>query len=144
MKAYEYVKNYVNVKISPSTIQGVGVFALRDIEKGEDLFVNWTGETGLYQLTESELNSLDYGVKMHLYDMFEFCKVGEDWEFTIFLEKNCHWIFKTPIHWVNSCSWDSEPNIDRGLYVTTKKIIRGNELFTKYGKYEKNRLFRTI
>ena len=61
MKAYEYIKNYVNVKISPSTIQGVGVFALRDIEKGEDLFVNWTGETGLYQLTESELNSLDYG-----------------------------------------------------------------------------------
>jgi hypothetical protein len=144
MTAYEYVKNHVNVKISPSTIQGVGVFALRDIEKGEDLFVNWTGETGLYQLTESELNSLDYDVKMHLYDMFEFCKVGEDWEFTIFLEKNCHWIFKTPIHWVNSCSWDSEPNIDRGLYVTTKKIIRGNELFTKYGKYEKNRLFRTI
>lgn len=144
MTPYEYVKNHVNVKISPSTIQGVGVFALRDIEKGEELFVNWTGETGLYHLTESELNSLDYNVKIHLYDMFEYYKIGEDWHFTIFLEKNCHWIFKTPLHWVNSCSWNEEPNIDRDLLITKKTIYSGNELFTKYGKYEKIRKLRTI
>jgi len=142
--AYEYVKNHVNVKISPSNIHGVGVFAIREIERGEEIFVTWKGHSGSYKLTETELNSLDYNVKMHVYDMFKFCKIGEEWEFTIFLEKDCHWIFKSPIHWVNSCSWDSEPNIDRNSQVATKKIFRGEELFTKYGKYEKNRLFRTI
>jgi hypothetical protein len=144
MTAYEYIKNHVNVKMSPSNIHGVGIFALRDIDEGEEIFVNWKGDSGIYQLTESELNSLDYNVKIHVYDMYEFSKIGDEWTFNVNLEKNCHWIFKTPMHWVNSCSWDSEPNIDRNLSIATKKIYRGNELFTKYGKYEKNKLFRTI
>ena len=45
MTPYEYIKNYVNVKISPSSIHGVGVFAMRDIEVGEDIFVNWEEES---------------------------------------------------------------------------------------------------
>ena len=38
MTAYEYINQYVNVKLKPSIIQGVGVFALRDILKDEELF----------------------------------------------------------------------------------------------------------
>ena len=37
MTVFEYIKNHVNVKLAPSNISGVGVFALRDIKKGEEL-----------------------------------------------------------------------------------------------------------
>ena len=36
MTPYEYVKNHVNVKLSPSKIHGVGIFAIRDIEENEE------------------------------------------------------------------------------------------------------------
>jgi hypothetical protein len=137
MSPYDYLKNNVNVKLSPSKIHGVGIFAIRDIEVGEKIFVNWEGESGLYYITEEELNSLYPNLKSHLYDMFEFMEVDNKWLFGVKLNKNCHWIFKTPLHWVNSCSWNEEPNIDSEKLITTKRILSGQELFTKYGKYEK-------
>ena len=144
MTAYQYIKDHVNVKLAPSILHGVGIFAIRDIKVGEKVFVNWTGDSGKYYLTEQELNSLDYDVKMHLYDMYEYAKEDGKWAFTLYLEKDCHWIFKSPMHWVNSCSWDSEPNLDRDTFTILKKVSRGSEILTKYGKYEKHKHLRVI
>lgn len=144
MSVYEYIKNNVNVKISPSTIHGVGLFALRDIDVGEVLFTEWEGESGRYQLTQKEIDSLDTGVKTHLYDMFQFSKTDGVWQFNVYLEKNCYWIFKSPTHWINSCSWDSEPNIDIETLRVLKPIKAGTELLTKYGKYQKLKSNRAI
>jgi hypothetical protein len=141
MTPYEYVKKCVNVKIAPSKVNGVGVFALRDIEIGEEVFTNWEGESGEYYLTENELSSLDIGVKSHLLDMFQAVNIDNKLSYIICLNKNCHWIFKTPLHWVNSCMWDEIPNFDKESMLVTKKILSGQELFTKYGKY--NRFIKT-
>jgi hypothetical protein len=43
MTPYEYIKKCVNVKLSPSSMHGVGVFAMRDIEVDEEIFINWYG-----------------------------------------------------------------------------------------------------
>ena len=144
MTVYEYIKNHVNVNLSPSLVQGVGVFALRDIKEGESLFVKWDGESGHYFLNQDEFFQLDQTVQYHLYDMFSFEEHDGKWVMRIALENDCHWIFKTPLHWVNSCLWNEEPNIDRDLLIAKKTIYSGNELFTKYGKYEKIRRLRTI
>lgn len=144
MTVYEYIKNHVNVKLSPSIVQGVGVFALRDIGEGESLFVKWGGDSGDYFLKQDEFFELDQTIQYHLYDMFSFEEYNDEWVMRIILENDCHWIFKTPLHWVNSCSWNEEPNIDRDLLIAKKTIYYGDELFTKYGKYEKIRKFRTI
>lgn len=144
MTAFQYIAKHVNVKLAPSLINGVGVFAIRDIEIGEKLFVNWTGESGKYYLTEQELNSLDYDVKMHLFDMYEYAKEDDKWAFTLYLENNCHWIFKSPMHWVNSCSWNSDPNLDKDTFTALKRISRGSEVLTKYGKYEKLKKLRIL
>jgi len=144
MTAFEYVKNHVNVKLAPSTVQGVGVFALRTIKEGEPLFVNWEGESGEYFLNQDDFFQLDENVQYHLYDMFSFDNHMGSWKMRIILNKDCHWIFKNPLHWVNSCSWNEEPNMDRDLLISKKNIKCGSELFTKYGKYEKLRRFRTI
>lgn len=144
MTAYQYIKDHVNTKLAPSPLHGVGIFAMRTLEIGEKLFVNWTGNSGNYYLSEQEVNSLDYDVKMHLFDMYEYTKVDGKWVFSLFLENNCHWIFKSPMHWVNSCSWNSEPNFDRNSLTVTQTIYKGSELLTKYGRYEKFRDYNII
>lgn len=137
MNPYEYIKNHVNIKIASSKVHGVGIFALRNIEIGEALFVEWPNESIEYFLNHSDFSDLNENVQNHLYDMFEFEKTNDGWKMKIILEKNCHWIFKTPMHWVNSCMWNETPNFDKTTMLATKQILSGEELFTKYGKYDR-------
>jgi len=144
MTAYEYIKKYVNIKLEPSIINGVGVFALRDIQKDEELFKYWEGESGEYTLTDGELNSLDVSVREHLLNMYGYKKIDGNFTMFVILNKDCHWIYKTPLHWVNSCAWNDTPNMDRDSSVANKAIKKGEEILLKYGKYDKFKRTRTI
>ena len=66
MSPYQYVLQKVFVTLKPSSYDGVGVFALKDIPKNTSLFEPWEGETGIYQLTEQEINSLPKKLKKHI------------------------------------------------------------------------------
>jgi hypothetical protein len=144
MTAYEYIKNHINIKLQPSLINGVGVFALRDIQKDEELFKLWEGESGEYTLTDDELNSLDESVKEHLLNMYGYKQIDGKYTMFVILNKDCHWIYKTPLHWVNSCGFDETPNIDRDTLRTKNFIKKGEEILLKYGKYNKFKRTRTI
>lgn len=144
MTAYEYIMHYVNVKLDASKVHGVGVFALRNIEEGEELFKEWEGESGEYTLTEQELNSLDSNIKEHLFNMYGYKQIDGQYQMFVILNKGCHWIFKTPLHWVNSCGWDETPNIDKETLTTKKFIRKGEEILAKYGKYNKFKRTNTI
>lgn len=144
MEVLEYIKNCVNVKLSSSNIHGIGVFALRDIPEGEIIFKPWTGETGLYSLSENEINMLDENIKKHVMEMFEFKKINNVWGLYGILNKDCHWIFRTPYHWVNSCGWNELPNVDKETLISLRRIKSGEEILFKYGKYEKYVRSRTI
>ena len=137
MTAYQYIKNHINVKLQPSLINGVGVFALCDIQKDEELFKLWNGESGEYKLTDSELNSFDDGVKEHLLNMYGYKEIDGKYTMFVILNKDCHWIYKTPFHWVNSCGYNGEPNINKQTLRTTRFIKKGEELLLNYGKYGK-------
>lgn len=143
LTAYQYIKDHVNVKIAPSKIHGVGVFAIRDIDENEILFTNWENESGIYTISENELNSLEPQVIDHLLDMFVYKKTGEFTNFEVELNKDCYWIYKTPLHWVNSCSYNDEPNFDRKTLKTNREIKCGEELLIKYGKYDKYERFKS-
>jgi hypothetical protein len=134
---YEYINRHLNVKLEPSRIDGVGVFAIRDIEQGETLFVEWEGETGEYTLTNEEFGSLDDNIKKHILDMYGYKDIEGEFKVFFFLNKNCHWIYKTPLHWMNSCDWNGEPNFDVTTHKTKRFIKKGEEILTKYGKYNK-------
>ena len=144
MTSYEYIKNYINTKLQPSRINGVGVFALRNIQKGEELFKLWEGESGEYVLTDDELNSLDDNVKEHLLNMYGYKEIDGEYRMFVILNKDCHWIFKTPLHWVNSCAWDKIPNIDKETLKANRFIKKGEEILLKYGKYNKFRTNKII
>lgn len=144
MTPYEYIRNHVNVKLDVSKIHGVGVFALRNIEKDEDLFKTWGGESGEYFLTTEEINSLDYDVRYHIFNMYGYKKIDDNYRISIILNNGCHWIFKTPLHWVNSCSFDEEPNLDFDNLKSKTFIKKGEEILGKYGKYNKFKRIKTI
>jgi hypothetical protein len=144
MSVYSYIQEHVNVKIAPSKLHGVGIFALRDIEPGENLFVEWKNPSVKQSITQKQLEGLPESIRSHIYDMFEYSNVDGVWEFNIYLEKDCYWIFKTPTHWINSCSWDSQPNVDLIASKALLHIKNGTELLTKYGKYQKNKPSRVL
>lgn len=144
MTAFEYIRDYVNTRLEPSIIHGVGVFALRSIEENEELFKPWEGESGEFTLSDQELNSLDPNVKLHLLQMYGYKIIGSSYTMFVTLNTDCHWIFKTPLHWVNSCGWDETPNVDKETLKVTRFINRGEEILIKYGKYDKFKRTKTI
>jgi len=144
MTAFEYIRDYVNTRLEPSILHGVGVFALRDIQENEELFKPWEGEVGEFTLSDQELDLLDPNVKLHLLQMYGYKTIDDSFTMFVILNPGCHWIFKTPLHWVNSCGWDETPNIDREALRATTFIAKGEEILTKYGKYDKFKRTKTI
>ena len=69
MTAYEYLQKYVVSILKPSHISGVGYFAVRDIKKGEQVFPNWEGETGIYIIPNERLKEIPREV-LYLLDKY--------------------------------------------------------------------------
>jgi hypothetical protein len=69
--------------------------------------------------------------------MYGYKEIDGKYTMFIILNKDCHWIFKTPFHWVNSCGYNGEPNINKETLRTTRFIKKGEELLLNYGKYGK-------
>lgn len=51
----EHLKYNLKTEIKPSSIHGVGTFAIRDIEVGEQVFPEWKYESGIYLIENSKL-----------------------------------------------------------------------------------------
>lgn len=136
MNAYSYIKERVFVKLKPSRLQGIGVFAIRDIPQGTDLFQPWQGESGRYAISEEELLTLPTELYTHIKDIFLY---GPDFpdntDTYVTLQKGCHWVYTTPYYFINSGGEDS--NVDKDSYKSTRFIKAGEELLSNYGRYER-------
>lgn len=64
-----HLKNNIKTKIGVSNIHGVGVFAIRDINKGEQVFPDWEFKTGVYIVPNSRLHEIPNEV-LDLLDMY--------------------------------------------------------------------------
>jgi hypothetical protein len=138
MEAYTYLKNHVFVKLKPSKISGVGVFAIKDIPCDTELFNVWEGETGFYPISQKELDSLDYDLQEHIRDLFLFStEFPSDTNLYIKLTKGCHWIYTNPYYFINSGFYENNFNVDKESMKSTKNIRRGEELLSNYQKHEK-------
>lgn len=62
---YHLLKNVkTEIKISP--INGVGVFAIKDILKGEEVFPVWNYDSGIYLIPNKKLELLPFNVQILL------------------------------------------------------------------------------
>lgn len=136
MNAFSYILNHVFVKLKPSKLQGVGVFAVRDIPKGTYIFERWAGKTGSYSIPERQLRDLPKELYCHIKDIFLYSPdFPSNTDTYIELTNGCHWVYTTPYYFVNS---DIERfNIDKETQRVTRDIKKGEEILSNYGRYER-------
>lgn len=68
-KVIDHLEMNIKTKIAPSSIHGIGVFAIKDIKKGEQIFTPWDGETGVYMIPNDRYKLLPEAVQLQL-DMY--------------------------------------------------------------------------
>jgi hypothetical protein len=68
-KVIKHLTYNIKTKIGVSDIDGVGVFAIRDIKKGEDVFPIWEYDSGIYLIPNDRLNEIPSEV-FELLDMY--------------------------------------------------------------------------
>jgi hypothetical protein len=64
-----HLKCNVKTKLDVSKIHGIGVFAIRDIKMGEDLFPVWEFDSGIYVIPNDKIKELPNEV-FELLDMY--------------------------------------------------------------------------
>ena len=65
-----HLSNNVKTEIGVSSIDGVGVFAIRDIKKGEQVFPIWEFESGMYIIPNDRMNEIPNEVQKLLHKYF--------------------------------------------------------------------------
>jgi hypothetical protein len=126
------------VKLKPSKISGIGVFAIKDIPNDIFLFENWTGDTKYYPITQEELNQLDYEVARHIKEIFIYSSdFPQDTNIYVKLTSGCHWIYTNPYYFINSGVYEKKSNVDKDTMKSLRAIKKGEELLSNYPRYEK-------
>jgi SET domain-containing protein len=65
----KHLSKNIKTKIGVSAIDGVGVFAIRDINAGENVFPIWEGESFMYVIPNEKLSDIPNEV-LELLDMY--------------------------------------------------------------------------
>jgi len=146
MTPYEYLKKKVVSVIKPSSLGGVGFFAVRDIEVGENVFEPWYGEDGLYHITQEELFTLPEDLQKNIrgafYDrLFSFdeneniAPLKRDYGKLFFPLKNgFHWVYVYPGMFINSGLKNANVDTETTKYGKVIRTIKtGEEILGNYG-----------
>jgi SET domain-containing protein len=130
-KLLKDLEENVYCRLSPSTVHGVGVFAIRDIPKGKELFKTFLD----YQLTPVPLEmvmknpKIDPAVRTLAYDM---CPVLDG-------KLNLYRAGMNAIDISFFLNHSTRPNVatkpDSGSFFAARRIRKGEELFSNHSTY---------
>jgi len=119
----EQINETVLVTIKPSKIDGVGVFAVQDIKKGQKMYIRWV-PMGMIQTTLSQLKPEVRRIIEQRWppvkDGFPFIHPHEDANHLSFMNHG----------------YSEEVNYDDKLDIALKDIRAGEEILESYGKYK--------
>jgi len=117
----EQINETVLVTIKPSKIHGVGVFAIKDIKKGQRLYIKWN-PMGFLQTTLSKLNPEVREIIEQRWppvkDGYPFIHPHEDANHLSFMNHS------------------NGPNYDDKTDTVLRDIRAGEEILESYGKYK--------
>ena len=111
------LNEYVKTRIAPSSVHGVGVFALRDIKQGEKLYTDMRPK--IYTLPYAEFNELNKEVREYLLERWPQVVNGSAFGFP-----------DTRIQAFMNHS--DAPNYDAHTDVALTDIKAGEEIFEDY------------
>jgi len=125
----KHLESNLYVRVKKSDVHGVGLFAIRDIPKGVDPFQSIYQEKYV-EFDKKELEHLPKEVKKLIHD---YCAE----------EENKVWIPEygfNPTHLLRFINHSNAPNVktvdDGTVFVTTRKIKKGEELLSNYAHYD--------
>ena len=125
-----HLTHNIKTELKPSNIDGVGVFAIRDIKKGENVFPKWEYETGLYYISNDTFNKLPLDIK-RLVDRYY---ISREPNFRIFRLFNGQNFFYNSFCFCNSSYPNpSNCNISNDGYAL-RDIEKGEEILEDYSE----------
>jgi SET domain-containing protein len=129
-ESLNHLVNNIKTEIKPSSIQGVGVFAIRDIKEGEQLFPKWEGETGIYIIPNESLDKLPNYILNLMYRYF----INYETEFKLIRLFNGFNFISHNLSYCNSAYPNKEKqNIDNKGFAL-RDIGAGEEILEWYEK----------
>ena len=129
LKTLEILKN-TYCRLKPSKTSGVGVFAIRNIAKGQNLFPGLV-KGRWYKFNTEELKELDKEILKMIDDFFVIEKDG-----SVEIQKLGLNGMDMSFYLNNSKNPNSK-TIDDGLtFIALKKIKKGEEITVAYGDYD--------
>ena len=125
-----HLKNNIKTKISVSSIDGVGVIAIRDIKQYEEVFPIWDYETGIYIIPTDRLDEIPKEV-VELLDMYF---INDECGYKVIrLFKELNFLF----HGFSYCNsaWPNENNINiTNNGIAMRDIKAGEEILEWYNE----------
>jgi hypothetical protein len=128
MNPFIYLHEHLKTDIAPSPIHGIGTFALRDLNVGEDVFIKWYGETNSYIISEGEFDTLPESSKFLILKSYENTNEHPFIWFRLF--NDSYFNLSNPWAYVNTKETDG--NVDSVTKKVKKPIKQGEELFGTY------------
>jgi len=126
-KVINHFKYNIKTDLKCSPIHNIGVFAIKDIKEGEQLFPDWDGESGYYFIPRNRLIELPKQVGKVIYTYFIY-EEPDFKEVKLYKGLNFLWHNYT---FVNS-AWPNpeKRNIKDGIAL--RDIAEGEEIFEWY------------
>jgi len=126
---YHLSKN-IKTKIGVSSIDGIGVFAIKDIKKDEQVFPIWEGDSFMYAIPNERLSDIPTEV-LELLDMYF---INDDFGFKIIrLFKGMNFLF----HGTSFCNsaWPNKEDTNIDITgIALRDIKAGEEILEWYTK----------
>jgi len=127
-KVIEHLVNNVKTKISVSSIDGVGVFSIREIKKGEQVFPIWEFESGIYIIPDERIKEIPNEVQKLLHKYF----INSECGFKIIrLYKGLNFLFHGFSYCNSAYDTGQEENIDNDGFAL-RDIREGEEILEWY------------
>ena len=129
-EAIKHLSTNIKTKIGVSSIDGVGVIAIRDIKEYEDVFPIWEYESGIYLIPTDRLDEIPNEV-VELLDMYF---INDECGYKVIrLFKGLNFLF----HGFSYCNsaWPNENNINiTNNGIAMRDITAGEEILEWYYK----------
>jgi hypothetical protein len=125
-----YLSENVKTQIGVSSIDGVGVFAIRDIKKGEQMFPTWSNKTGIYAIPKNKLHKIPNEVLTLLDKYF----ISTDDEYKLIRLFNGINLISHTISYCNS-AWPDENRVNiTNNGIAIRDIKAGEEILEWYNE----------
>jgi hypothetical protein len=124
---YHLSKN-IKTKLAVSSINGIGVFAIRDIRKDEEVFAPWEFESGIYVIPNDRMKD----IPAYVLDLLNMYFINEECEYKIIRLFNG---FNFLFHGTSYCnsSWpDEETQNISNTGIALRDITAGEEILEWY------------